>query len=80
LFQRIGTPRIGIEISDVNTRIEPRNQKDGNKKGKKKKNIEKIGKPNRTPPILLQSFPNPSKPICTWLTKNSLNNVPKNQN
>jgi hypothetical protein len=39
LFQRIGTPRIGIEISDVNTRIEPRNQKDGNKKGKKKKRI-----------------------------------------
>jgi hypothetical protein len=41
LFQRIGTPRIGIEISDVNTRIEPRNQKDGNKKGKKKKEKKK---------------------------------------
>jgi len=56
LFQRIGTPRIGIEISDVNTRIEPRNQKDGNKKGKKKKEYRKNWKtqqnPTNPPPVL----------------------------
>jgi hypothetical protein len=51
LFQRIGTPRIGIEISDVNTRIEPRNQKDGNKKGYRK-NWKTQQNPTNPPPVL----------------------------